>query len=399
MHATAHLTNFLRALLLAATAALALVSCGGGVGTGGTGGDASAFAAGPISGFGSVIVGGVRFEDATAAVEDADGGGRSKDDLRLGMMVEIESSAISTTTTGSTATARSIRFESEIQGLVGDVNGPAGTFRVLGQTVMVDATTVFDERFSNGLAGLAVGQGVEVYAVFDVATLQYRATRVEPSSLPGGLRLRGPVRLLDTTTQQITIGSNTYSYAGASGVPAGLAVGQFVRLRMALQSNPLRWVVQAFGAAPRTVPEGDGIKVEGLVSAFSSFSSFSVNGRPVNASGASIVPAGTASLPVGTRVEVEGVVRLGVFVASKVQVVTDNDVQNRGFELIGAISAVNAAQSTITLRGVTVSTARSDLRIDNGTLANLVVGQAVEVKGVLAADRRTLEATRIKIVR
>jgi hypothetical protein len=39
------------------------------------------------------------------------------------------------------------------------------------------------------------------------------------------------------------------------------------------------------------------------------------------------------------------------------------------------------------------------LRIDNGTAANLVVGQAVEVKGGLAADRRTLEATRIKIVR
>ena len=117
------------------------------------------------------------------------------------------------------------------------------------------------------------------------------------------------------------------------------------------------------------------------------------------ASAATLLPAGTTGLVVGARVEVEGVVRGGVFVASKVKVVSDTDLQDRGFELIGSITAVNVAQSTITLRGVTVSTARSDLRIDNGTLANLVVGQAVEVKGGLAADRRTLEATRIKIVR
>ena len=58
-----------------------------------------------------------------------------------------------------------------------------------------------------------------------------------------------------------------------------------------------------------------------------------------------------------------------------------------------------AARPLVTLRGVTVSTARSDLRIDNGSLVSLVVGQAVEVKGGLAADGRTLEATRIKIVR
>jgi hypothetical protein len=379
------------------SAALALASCGGGVGTGGTGGDATAYAAGPITGFGSVFVGGVRFDDSAATVEDADGGGRNRDELRLGMTVEIDSSAISTDSSGSTASARRIHFESEIQGLVGLVNAGAGTFTVLGQTVLVDATTVFDDRIAGGLAGLSTGQGVEVYAVFDAAALRYRATRVEPSSLSGGLRLRGPVRVLDAAAQTLTVGSNSYSYAGANNLPVGLAVGQFVRLRMALDSG--RWAVRSFGAAPRTVADGDGVKVEGLVSAFTSASLFSVNGRPVDATAATLLPAGTTGLVVGARVEVEGVVRAGVFLASKVKVVSDTDLQDRGFDLIGPITAVNAAQSTLTLRGVTVSTARSDLRIDNGTAANLVVGQAVEVKGGLAADRRTLEATRIKIVR
>lgn len=385
----------LRSLLLALAAFLA--SCGGGVGTGGTGGDATAYAAGPITGFGSVFVGGVRFEDSAATVEDADGRGRSRDELRLGMTVEIDSSAISTDSNGSTASARRIQFESEIQGLVGLVNLNASTFTVLGQTVLVDATTVFDDRIAGGLAGLSTVPAVEVYAVFDAAALRYRATRVEPSSLSGGLRLRGPVRVLDTTAQTLTVGSNSYSYAGASSIPTGLAVGQFVRLRMTLDSG--RWMVRSFGAVPRLVADGDGVKVEGLVSALTSTSLFSVNGRAVDASAATLLPAGTTGLVVGARVEVEGVVRGGVFVASKVKVVSDTDLQDRGFELIGSITAVNVAQSTITLRGVTVSTARSDLRIDNGTLANLVVGQAVEVKGGLAADRRTLEATRIKIVR
>jgi hypothetical protein len=376
---------------------LALVSCGGGVGTGGTGGDATAYSSGSITGFGSVFVGSVRFDDSAASVEDADGSGRNRDDLRLGMTVEIDSSAISTDSTGSTASARRIQFESEIQGLVGLVAANANSFTVLGQTVLVDATTVFDDRIVGGLQGLSSGQGVEVYAVFDAAALRYRATRVEPSALSGGLRLRGPVRLLDTAGASLTVGSNSYSYAGASNVPTNLAVGQFVRLRMALESS--RWVVRSFGAVPRVVPDGDGVKVEGLVSALASATAFSVNGRAVDASAATLLPAGTTGLVVGARVEVEGVVRLGVFVASKVTVVSDTDQQNREFNLIGAITAASTVQSTITLRGITVSTARPGLRIDNGTAANLVLGQAVEVKGVLAADRRTLEATRIKIVR
>jgi hypothetical protein len=221
----AHLLALRMGLL---AAAWALASCGGGVGTGGTGGDATAYAAGPITGFGSVFVGGVRFDDSAATVEDADGGGRNRDELRLGMTVEIDSSAISTDSSGSTASARRIHFESEIQGLVGLVNAGAGTFTVLGQTVLVDATTVFDDRIAGGLAGLSTGQGVEVYAVFDAAALRYRATRVEPSSLSGGLRLRGPVRVLDAAAQTLTVGSNSYSYAGANNLPVGLAVGQFV---------------------------------------------------------------------------------------------------------------------------------------------------------------------------
>ena len=390
------LLNGLRGPLLALCTAATLASCGGGVGSGGTGG----FASGPITGFGSVIVGGVRFDDSAATVEDADGGRRSRDELRLGMMVEIDSSAITTDATGSSASARSIRFESEMTGLVGAVDVAGSSFTLLGQRVTVDASTVFDDRLDGGLASLRVAQALEVYAVYDPAGARYRATRIEPAAAALGLRLRGPLAQVDTVAQTLRIGSTVYSYAGASGVPGNLAAGQFVRLRLALVVVPVpvptpRWVVQSFGTALQPLPDADGVKFEGLISTFTSASVFSVGGRAVDASGASF-PDGSAGLAAGVRVEVEGLLRAGTLRASKVEIVSDDEVRDRGFELSGAISAVNPAQATIVLRGVTVSTARSDLRFDNGTAANLAVGVSVELRGVLAADRRTLEATRIK---
>ena len=382
-----------RALWIATFGAAVLSGCGGGVGSGGTG----SFASGPITGFGSVIVGGVRFDDTDASVEDGEGGRRSRDELRLGMTVDIDSSAISADGGGVLAARASrIRVESELVGLVGAVDTAGGSFMLLGQRVTVDASTVFDERLAGGLAGLYAGQALEVYAVYDPVAARYRATRVESSTLLAGLRLRGPLAQVDTAAQTLRVGSATYSYAGASAVPTGLAAGQFVRLRLAPAVLPTpRWVVQSFATALQPLADADGVKVEGLISAFVSSSAFSVNGRPVDASAASFAN-GSAGLAPGVRVEVEGSLRLGLLRASKVAIVSDEELRDRGFELNGPIAAVNPAQATIVLRGVTVSTARSDLRLDNGGLADLLVGRNVELSGVLAADRRTLEATRIR---
>ena len=65
-------------------AAIALGSCGGGVETGGTGG--TAYVQGPVMGFGSVIVAEVHFDEGNALVEDADGTGRRRDELRLSLI-------------------------------------------------------------------------------------------------------------------------------------------------------------------------------------------------------------------------------------------------------------------------------------------------------------------------
>lgn len=391
--------RWMAALAAAATLLAAVLGgCGGGVGSGGTG----SFASGPVQGFGSVIVNGVRFDDSTAAVEDADGVRRSRDDLRLGMSVEIESSAIATGSSGPAATASRIRYEPELVGPVGLVDAAGGAFTLLGQRVTVDAATVFDDALAGGLAALSAGRSVAVHGAWDAAAERYRATRVEVALSAAPLRLRGLLAAVDPAAQSLRIGATSYSYAGATGVPAGLAAGQVVRLRLVAATNPVRWTVQSFGEAQRPLPDGEEAKLKGLITGLvpvqggAALTAIRVNGQPVDLSTAQI-PDGRNALVLGARVEVEGRVQGGQLRATVVQVRSDRQEEERGFEVTGAIFAVDATAGTLQVRGVTISTRRSDLRIDNGTLADLRVGRTVEVQGVLGADRRTLEATRIRL--
>lgn len=367
-----------------------LAACGGGVGSGGTGG----YAAGPITGFGSVIVNEVHFDDSLATVVDGDGAARTRDDLRMGMTVEVDSGAITATLEGQAASASRIEFDSALRGPLASVDKAGGGFALLGQQVVVDANTVFDERLASGLDGLAPGRLVEVYAVFNPATARFRATRVEPASAAAGLQVRGPVTQIDGTARSLQIGATAYGFGSATGVPADLAVGQFVRLRL-VASGSSRWAVQAFGQAPRSPPDADEAKLKGLISAFTSATRFSVNGRPVDAGTASF-PDGQAGLALGVRVEVEGSLRGGVLRATRVEIQSDDDERNRGFELRGPIAALASDLSSFVVRGQTVSTLRPGLVYANGKVSDLKLGAQVRVKGVLAADGQRIEATRIE---
>ena len=207
---------------------LALGGCGGGVDSGGTGAPASS-ASGPITGFGSVIVNGVHFDDSSADVTDADGTVRSRDELKLGMTTTIRGSAIVVDFNGASSTATSIVFGSAILGPVDNIDTGANTLVVLGQTVDVRPTTVIDSSLNGGLAALSVGDVIEVYALFDASNNHYSATRIERKTSFSAYRLRGVVSNLDPATKTFNIGSERISYAGvpASDVPAALANAVF----------------------------------------------------------------------------------------------------------------------------------------------------------------------------
>ena len=183
---------------------LALGGCGGGVDSGGTGAPRSASASGPVTGFGSVIVDGVHFDDSSASVTDGDGAVRTRNDLKLGMTTTINGSVLMMDANGAQGTATSIQFDSAIVGPVDTLNGGGNSLVVLGQTVDVQPSTIFESGLNGGLAALTRGDVIDVHALFDALNNRYAATRIERKSGVSAYRLRGIVGNLNTVTRTFT---------------------------------------------------------------------------------------------------------------------------------------------------------------------------------------------------
>ncbi len=391
---------FLALRTLGATLLLALSGCGGGVETGGTGPTGSSFVEGPVSGFGSVIVAGIRFDDSNARVEDADGTARSRSELRLGMRVEIDAGRVADDSDGGrSASASRVRIVAELLAPVTLID-PNGLFiEVLGQSVRVNTATVID-GVAGGLDALAVGDIVEVHGFVDTAPLidRYVATRIERRRTPpAAYRVRGLVRDLDIAARTLRIGTQLFDLA-AAGVPAGLGNGQIVRLVVGTSRVSGRWPVTSITVVSRELLDRDEAEVEGLVTTFTSTARFEVNGIAIDASRASFVPASTGVV-LGARVKVRGSAVGGTLVASSVALRSDDDAFNEGVDIRDLISTLSTATQTFTLRGITVFYGQVPPdRFANGTAADLAVGRSVRVRGVLGNDRTRVVATRIEFI-
>ena len=393
------------ALTLAVISAATLAACGGGGDAGtaaapptGTTASASGYTLGTINGFGSVVVGGVRYDESKARVLDEDDAPKASTDLKLGMQVQINAGKLDAAT--GMAVAERVRFGSDTIGPVGVVNTAASTVTVLGQTVVVNSNTVFDSTLVGGLSALTAGSVVEVHGILDQATGKITATRIEPEVGAIFYRLRGVVTALDTTAKTFKIGTEVVSYAGlaAADVPPNLANGLLVRVRLTTAQVAGAWVATKLNGGLR-LPEGSvpDAHVEGAITAFTSAAAFELNGLKVDARNASF-PDGSTGIALGARVEVTGSVTAGVLVATKVEVEERREGGMRPLELHGAITSVDAAAKTLVLRTVTVSYA-GNVSFKDGTIADLAAGKKVEVYGVLSADRTRLEAQRIEFQR
>jgi Domain of unknown function (DUF5666) len=383
------------AALLVALSAAALTACGGGGDAAGGPAPtetATAYAAGPISGFGSVIVNGIRYDDSTASVTDDDDSGRSRDQLKLGMMVEIDGNGIDRGR--AVGRALRIRFGSEIVGPVSSVG--ANSLVVLGQTVVVSATTVFDDDLPGGLAALTAGSVIEVHARFDAATGAYTATRIEPRTGALTYKLRGVIANLDTAAKTFTLGGEVINYAGVAAAdrPAALTNGMIVRVRLQTTQVAGQWVAVTLRHGVRKVEDREEAHLRGTVTAFTSATDFEVNGLKVNAASAAF-PDGSAGIALGAEVEVEGKVVDGVLVASKVELEDHHVGERHRFELHGQISALDKTAKAFVLRGVKVSYAGT-VQYKDGSEASLADGVKVEVKGVPSADGTGLVASTIE---
>ena len=223
------------ALATAMAASVALLSaCGGGSDTTASTSDTSVTTTGVITGFGSAVVGSVKY-DTDNAVKTEDGKLVELSDMTVGQKCTVVGTIDSNGTTG---TAASISCVDEVEGFVLgvtlDVNGDVESIDVMGQTVKVTMDTMFESNTYTSINQIQADDVIEVYGYSDGAG-NIKATLIEtkdPAALDTDIEVKGLVSSLDDAGFTFMIGSLMVDYSGAgANVPADLADGLYVEVK------------------------------------------------------------------------------------------------------------------------------------------------------------------------
>lgn len=372
-------------------AASAVSGCGGGSGdttaalpgTGGTG-----YTQGSISGFGSVIVNGIKFDDVQATVQ-MDGGPATSRDLRLGMVAGVQGKRLADPTLG---TASHIEVWSIAQGAVLQVptvtqstQRADGTvaefaeFTVAGMTVQTDPNTSF--------YGVALASGLVPNQVVTVWGLQagtdgarWTATRVE-------VRPMGPMDMVSTGLVKASV---TGSQRGLNGLmltgsmAETLTVGSLLRVQgtWSAASNSLAMThTKLLGSGLVAQPAGDDdieVEIEGFVTDTPTASGFMLGNIVVDASAISPL---NAQIKNGTRLEVHGTWQSGVLKAAKVKIEDQQALEQ--VEIEARIEQFTSRADFVVRMQRCDATGAT---ISPSTVAALKVGVKVKLKGSKAGD-------------
>ena len=377
--------------LLLAGLPTVLLACGGGSGGGNEGGGpivgidrgGVTISQGPINGFGSVIVNGVRYSTTGASITIDDRPG-TEADLRAGQVVRVEGTVDATGTSG---TARSIAFNDDVEGPVQSIDAAAAQLVVLGQTVQVGRSTSFDDSISpRSLEGLAVGDRVEVSGLVNADGL-ISATRIERKPALATVEVKGSASAVDSNARRFSINLLTvdYSTAQLSNFAAGAPVnGDLVEAHGSLNAAG---VLIATRLERRSASlEGttdDSADLEGLVTRYVSSVDFDVAGQRVTTTGTTVYQGGgAANLALGANVEVEGGFDANArMIASRIEFRRESNV-----EISALVDSVNVTAGSLVVLGVTVRTNaltrfedHSDEDLPRFSLADLRAGDYVEL--------------------
>lgn len=357
--------------------------------------NANAVFAGPITGFGSVIVNGVRFSSVGANLQDDDGQAINLDQLKLGMTVRVNGTSDDSTQLG---VANDLALVHGLLGTVTTVDAANNTLTLLGQTVHTNTSTAY--QGINGLSALATGQSVEVYGASQsdgslLATLiQLKSTAFTT------LRVNGVVS--NFSGSNFKLGSLTVNY-GTALVTGVLGNGKRVKIKAGVtQFDAVNNVLTAssikveeasvvFGA---TVATGAALKIKGVADAAPVNGLLNVSGTPVNVSQAVIKGStSTIAIAAGQSIEVKGNWDGSVLQATQVELDGYRASQIGGNnELFGAVSSING--NTVVVNGVSVDLSGAVFG-HGATLAQVTVGSYVEIKGNLAGN--LLQATKVEL--
>lgn len=371
-----------KALLIAA-ASCALVACGADqvAGIEGTGSPVASgvTSVGPITGFGSVIQGGIEYQTTGAQIQIEDQPA-TEAQLQVGQVVTIQGTV---NPDGTTGVATSVGFSSDLRGSVTQVDASAGTFTVLGQVVRITDDTLFDNSFQPAsIDGIQVRAPIEVSGSPN-AEGEIVASRVQPADTNAPLQVKGKVQSLNTTAQTFSINGLTVNYSNVA--PTGTLTGSstvLVRGTGAANNVLTATQVRVLGA-PAFTSNNSG-RFEGLITSFTSNAAFAIGPQQITTDSTTVFDLGGATLGVDVPVRVRGTFNAsGVLAASRVEVKAKNLSIVRG--LVDAVSATN---KTLTVMGIAITTSantslndKSSQKVRFFTLADVRTGDYVEVRG------------------
>lgn len=387
-----------------ALAASAVSGCGGGSasttaglpGTGGTG-----YTQGSISGFGSVIVNGIKFDDAQASVNGSiqiDGVTVTSDYLRLGMVAGVQGKRLADPALG---TASRIEVWSIAQGPVLQVptvtrstqrvDGTVAEFAeftVAGMTVQTDPNTSF---YGVALASVLVPNQVVTVWGLQAGTddARWTATRVEVRSM-------APIDMISTGLVKASVTGSHRSLNDVmltGSMAETLTVGSLLRVQGAWSpaSNSLAMThTKLLGSGLiAQAPGDDGIEVEieGFVTDTPTASGFMLGNIVVDASAMAPI---NAQIKKGTRLEVHGTWHSGVLKAARVKIGSQQALEQ--VEIEARIEQFKSRADFVVRMQRCDATGAA---ISPSTEAALKVGVKVKLKGTKAGD--VLRVTELEI--
>ena len=372
-----------------------VVPTGGGIGGSGV----TSTSSGTVTAFGSIFVNGVEFETDSAEIF-IDGELASEDELGLGMVVVVSGTVDDNGTTG---TATVVIFDKEVKGPIEaidlDQDGDSMLIIVIGVSVIAERTgTVFE---GVDFDTLAVGDLIEVSG-FPNGAGELRATRIEKEGefVPGISEVEADGIVTMLTETEFTLGELVVDYSNAdlSGVSGGsMRGGILVEVHGTLDNGRiLASRVEQDESVEDTIDVGEELSIEGTITNFASIGNFQVSGVPVDASTATLQPAGL-ELGDGAIVEAEGSWDGSTLQARSVEA-------RRGrIEIEARVAAVDAAANSVTLQlvGGTVQVqldSRTLLEDDTGaaetmTIDDIRTGDFLEAEAIMVDH--ALIATRI----
>jgi hypothetical protein len=360
--------------LLMVGISLALSACGGG----GGGGSAPSAAGGgtpppppapatevtvvgPITGFGSVYVGGIRFDTNGARYELDDRAASDDSALSVGMVVKVKGTLDGD---GRNGEAEAISYDDELEGRVENLavdptDDTLKNFTILGMQITADeSTTVFrsDDDAGFGFASLADGDNVEISGYYDGDTLI--ATYVEKEDdNDDDVEVKGTVANAGGSGFDLTLADGSQLAVtladGAAIPPAGIQNGQFVEVEGMIPDPgavPLELVASKVELEDDDfLDEGDDeVEIEGVLTFDAAADAWTVFGTPLAFdSGTQYQPVGLRDAIAdgtaeGRRAEVHGEHRNGALRVREIEIEgADDDRHGDDMEIRGLVQAID----------------------------------------------------------